>query len=464
MQSKYVIQTKTVPHRFQPIAKSGIIAWEEGCLKCAVCVKRECIYRVYENRGLDVRQMIDSVDNQCMNCFICVQNCPKELIHKSINPEFLAMGDSYWSPDIISTLWNQAKTGKIPVSGAGYSGPFSGTGFDSMWTDMSEIVRPTRDGIHGREYISTAVDIGGAPKNLHFRNNGEMEGGYPRLIDIPLPIIIRMPSFGSLSEKTFRGWAMAAALLGALLAIPFEKIDRGMKDFYYHLMPIVSSKTILTEKYEKIRMVEILWGKDFKRTIRTVNEFFPTAVVCVRLPMEYGVEEKTLAIVDSGCDVIHLEGTSNGRSKDDESRFVKDIIREVHLTLVNKGIRDGISILASGGFAMAEHVAKAILCGADAVFADFPILIALECRMCRLCEHGLSCPVEIETASSKWVASRTINMLGAWHNQLLEVMGAMGIRDIRRLRGEAGRAIFFEEIDRETFGSLCDMEKGFELE
>ena len=26
-----------------------------------------------------------------------------------------------------------------------------------MWTDMSEIVRPTRDGIHGREYISTSV-------------------------------------------------------------------------------------------------------------------------------------------------------------------------------------------------------------------------------------------------------------------------------------------------------------------
>ena len=38
-----------------------------------------------------------------------------------------------------------------------------------MWTDMSEIVRPTRDGIHGREYISTSVDIGRKLPCLAFR-------------------------------------------------------------------------------------------------------------------------------------------------------------------------------------------------------------------------------------------------------------------------------------------------------
>ncbi len=58
------------------------------------------------------------------------------------------------------TLWKQAEDGKVPVTGAGYRGPFTGPGFDSMWTDMSEIVRPTRDGIHGREYISTSVELG----------------------------------------------------------------------------------------------------------------------------------------------------------------------------------------------------------------------------------------------------------------------------------------------------------------
>lgn len=60
-------------------------------------------------------------------------------------------GDRYWTAEIITQTWFQAETGRIPISGAGYGGPFSGEGFESMWLDMSEIVRPTRDGIHGRE-------------------------------------------------------------------------------------------------------------------------------------------------------------------------------------------------------------------------------------------------------------------------------------------------------------------------
>jgi hypothetical protein len=62
--------------------------------------------------------------------------------------------------------------------------------------------------------------------------------------------------------------------------------------------------------------------------------------------------------------------------------------------------------------------------------------------------------VDIGGAESKWVATRVVNLFGAWHNQLLEVMGAMGIRDARRLRGEVGRAMFYEDLDETTFGSM----------
>jgi glutamate synthase domain-containing protein 2 len=113
---------------------------------------------------------------------------------------------------------------------------------------------------------------------------------------------------------------------------------------------------------------------------------------------------------------------------------------------------------------VAEHVAKTLLCGADGVLVDLPILIALECRVCRRCTQGLSCPVEIENATSSWVAGRVVNLMGAWHNQLLEVMGAMGIRDVRRLRGETGRAMFFEDLDRAAFQDLGKVQEGWELE
>ena len=212
-----MIHTQAVPSRFKALANSGIIVWEEGCLKCPECVKKQCVYGVYDKRNLDARQMIDSLDNQCMNCLRCVQGCPKELIHKSLNPEYHVMGDAHWTPDIISRLWDQAETGKIPVSGSGYPGPFSGPGFDSMWTDMSEIVRPTRDGIHGREYISTAVDLGRTPSHIEFGEHGDLLGDPPALITIPLPIILRIPPFGSLGKNTIKGWALAAKKLGTFL-------------------------------------------------------------------------------------------------------------------------------------------------------------------------------------------------------------------------------------------------------
>ena len=37
---------------------------------------------------------------------------------------------------------------------------------------------------------------------------------------------------------------------------------------------------------------------------------------------------------------------------------------------------------------------------------------------------------------------------------MLEVLGAMGLREVRRLRGEVGRAMFVDELQREIFGPL----------
>jgi ferredoxin len=460
-----MIHTKQTPHRFKPITESGIIAWEEGCLKCAVCVKKGCVYGVYEDRGFDSRQMMDSIDNQCMNCLRCVQGCPKELIHKSVNPEYKAIGDSHWTPDIVARLWYQAETGKIPVSGAGYPGPFSGPGFDSMWTDMSEIVRPTRDGIHGREYISTAIDLGKTPGHLTFSENGELVRDLHPLIDIPLPIIMRNPDFGSLSEETLKGWSMAAKELGTFLALPRNKITGMLKEFSSYLMPLISPGPQKIDKgNDAVRLIEVPWSEDWEKAVDTARQQSPSVQVSIRLPLQDGVEKKAISLVASGISIIHLEATPDGRATDKTSLFLKDGIRSVHQALVEEGVRDGMTLLASGGLSMAEHLAKSIICGAGGGVVDSPIRIALECRMCRRCTKGLSCPVEIEAAPSSWVASRVINLVGAWQNQLLEMMGAMGIRDVRRLRGEVGRAMFFEELDRTTFESMGEVEEGCELE
>jgi glutamate synthase domain-containing protein 2 len=99
-------------------------------------------------------------------------------------------------------------------------------------------------------------------------------------------------------------------------------------------------------------------------------------------------------------------------------------------------------------------LAKAIICGADLVTINLPLLIALECRLCASCEPGQPCPAGLETLDPDFAVGRMTNLIAAWHDQLIEVMGAMGMREVRRLRGDVGRAMFFEQLEEETFGKL----------
>ena len=74
--------------------------------------------------------------------------------------------------------------------------------------------------------------------------------------------------------------------------------------------------------------------------------------------------------------------------------------------------------------------------------------------MCLECDHDEPCPIDLESADVEYATHRLVNLMGAWHHQLIELMGAMGIREARRLRGETGRAMFFEDLEAESFGRL----------
>lgn len=74
--------------------------------------------------------------------------------------------------------------------------------------------------------------------------------------------------------------------------------------------------------------------------------------------------------------------------------------------------------------------------------------------MCDRCKNGLSCPVELEAIDPEYGSSRIINLMGAWRNQILELLGAMGLREARRLRGEVGRSMWFEDLEKESFAPI----------
>ena len=50
-----------------------------------------------------------------------------------------------------------------------------------------------------------------------------------------------------------------------------------------------------------------------------------------------------------------------------------------------------------------------------------------------------------------WGVQRIENLLASWRDQILEILGAMGLREVRRLRGEMGRAMFQKELEYEAF-------------
>jgi hypothetical protein len=159
-------------------------------------------------------------------------------------------------------------------------------------------------------------------------------------------------------------------------------------------------------------------------------------------------------------EVIHVVADANGNELTAQKpRFLKEMIRQIHTTLIEKGIRDEITLMAGGGIALPEHMAKAIICGADLITINLPLLVALECHLCDRCQPGTPCPAKLEKIDFNFGVGRMTNLIAAWHDQLIELMGAMGMREARRLRGDVGRAMFFENLEEETFGKLFGAKK-----
>ena len=460
MSNKFHVNLQHAPPRFSPISK--ISSFEiKRCLGCRRCIKdTSCIYNTYEKREFDPVEILDTGDHMCVGCMRCVQECKNNILTRATNPRWNRMGNDYWTPDIIASIWNQAETGKIPVSGSGYRGPFCGPGFDQIWTDMSEIIRPTRDGIHGRESISTIIELGRKPEGLSFDTDGRILTDLPPLYPISIPVVLDIPDFKFMGDGTHRTMARAAVELETVSITKSEQANGKLSEFRDSLIikfdPDKDDRTAL----RGAKIVEIPFKNNMMDRISTIKETYPEIIVSIRLRLDEQAKGRTRKLLNSGADIIHLQAGPDGRGfGENQKKHVTELVREVHLDLVDNSIRDQITLLVSGGITMAEHVAKIILCGADGAGVDRSLMVALECRLCTDCEEQAECPVKIDQVTEEWGARRIVNFLGSWHAQLIEVLGAMGLREVRRLRGEVGRAMFFKDLEQDNFSPIFSQKK-----
>jgi len=469
----------------------------DRCIACGECIRR-CIYDVHERDDRDPRSMADPISGRCRACLVCPQQCPRRALEVTPNPALDSIGTPPFDADAVLTAWSEALDGKIPVKGAGYAGPFRGDGFDGIWTDMSEIVRPTRDGIHGREYISTEFDLGRKLPDLsglRFDDEGRLLDRIPLTREIPVPVLFgRMPLGpgglriaaalvrAAMELKTFAIMDMADIRSLHVPADPDEHDQRAiryLRENRNHVIVRVSDdcfgpdgKLLARETIDPesiflpaesltrwAAVLEIADGPGLSQRVTQLRAANADVIVIVDVEATAEAPARIVDLARTEVDAIHLscgwQGTWADGSGDATS--VTRAVREAHLALVDAGIRDQLTLLASGGFARAEHLPKTILLGADAAVLDVPLLVAMGCRVCRSCQDDGSCVLGLDTLDPKWAVRRCVNLMSAWRNQLLEVLGAMGMREVRRLRGEVGRGLFADDLERTFFSDLTPL-------
>jgi hypothetical protein len=408
--------------------------------KLPVVMARPCVYGVF---GRPVGGMAP-IHAKCVGCLRCTTQYP-DVVQIHPNPERRALGDSYLAPDHVDTILYEARGGRVPVRGAGYRGGFGGAGWDGMWTDMSEIVRPTRDGIHGRETISTVVDIGEKPQFLTLDAAGRVAGPVPHTVTLQLPLLLDVPPVATIDRRLARIWSETARRLETLAILPLAALlEHSLAGA--HLAPLVGSGEVDALRRLGAAPAVVFLDGWAPAAFAALRERLPGTIVGVRVAADTDVA----ALAGAGVRVIHLAADYHGRRG---GAFAIELIQRAHRSLIEDGTREEVTLIGSGGIVLAEHVTKAILCGLDAVALDTALAVALQARLA----GELTTRAELELPrrlDERWGVARLVNLAASWRDQLLEMMGAMGLREVRRLRGETGRCMFQAELEREAFGGI----------
>ena len=412
--------------------------------KWDVIFSRPCTYGVFSG---PVGGFLPRPD-LCVGCLRCEVQHP-DFISVTHNPKLSRLGDSYLTHKHIATIDEESHKGGVPVRGQGYRGRFGGPGFDQMFTDMSEIIRPSRDGIHGRELIGTSVDLGSKPMQLKFSDKGAILNP-PKMVTIQVPFIFDAPPTTITDPIVARIYAKTAADIDSIALLPAHTVrELGLASPW--VAPIVKPFEIGTiESFGNgTQMVEMSsWDAEAFAATKSSD-----LMVAVRLPFAGDWKSTMMEMIDAGVGVIHFVADYHGEA--DDGRFVMELLQEAHFALVENGSRDTVTLIGSGGVAGADHLPKAIICGLDAVALDLPPLVAMQAHL----SGDLQTRDEVEVSLPKsldleWGCQRLKNLSCSWRDQMLEILGAMGIREVRRLRGEIGRAMWCSNLEAEAFADI----------
>src|SRR5216684_3995411 len=179
------------------------------------------------------------------------------------------------------------------------------------------------------------------------------------------------------------------------------------------------------------------------------------SMIIARLPLREDSGSTASRLVRQGVHGLHFYADYHGQDYSRDTRHISTALKDVHQQLVREGLRDKVTIIASGGITLAEHVPKAIICGADLVAIDTTVLVALQAEFKGETRDRANHHLRPRRINPEWGAQRLVNLIGVWHDQLIEILSAMGMRDVRRLRGDIGRSMMDSELREQSFKGIA---------
>ncbi|MGB9854687.1 MAG: glutamate synthase-related protein, partial [Candidatus Bathyarchaeales archaeon] len=208
--------------------------------------------------------------------------------------------------------------------------------------------------------------------------------------------------------------------------------------------------------------------EDLKQLIYALKEATNyTKPVAVKIAAVHNVAAIASGIARSGADILVVDGLrgSTGAApkiiRDNVGIPIELALASVDKRLRDEGVRNEVSIVASGSIRNSADVVKAIALGADAVYIGTAALIAIGCTLCQRCYTG-KCPWGITTTDPtiskrldpQEASQRLVNLLNAWSLEIKEMLGGMGINAIESLRGnrEQLRGVGLSESELRVLG------------
>ncbi|MDD5419402.1 MAG: glutamate synthase-related protein [Methanomicrobiaceae archaeon] len=462
----------------------------ERCMECERCIEN-CSYGVFRRERDAI--LIDS--RKCTACHRCLTMCPRDAISLEEKPCDYRT-HPVWTREAREAIYNQARTGKIILSGMGTAQDYPII-FDRLMLDASQVTYPAIDPL--REPMELRTHLGKKPSRLEvkMRENGDVElvTELAPNLQTETPILLGHMSYGAISLNAHISMARAATEVGTFMGTGEGGLHPAIHPYRDRMIVQVASGRfgVDIDYLQRGAAVEVKAGQGAKPGIggHLPGEKVCADVSCTRMiPLgsdaispaqhhdSYGIEDlaqlvrsvkeatewkkpvfvkiaavhnvATIAsgVARTGADAIVIDGFRGGTGAapkvfiDHVGLPIEPAIACVDRTLREQGLRNEVSIIACGGIRNSADLTKSIILGADAVYIATSALVAMGCRVCGNCYRGL-CPWGIATQEERLVqrlnpdvASKQVaNLIKAWTLEFTELMGAAGINSIEGLRG-----------------------------